>query len=265
MKKYSFVFFAFFLMIVQTGCSKRQKLMGSDDVLSKRENYVFDEKRILAIADLCDETASMLYDTTLSPIELDLKLSKLADTLQFAIRHCQDFEVNLWLRGFVRHNMQNILFNSRVNEDMKLTYLPIPYLWTVNRIDSTDYASTCMFGNTDEMYDRHTNILLASTGETRNCMFVFTNFLDTIIEDVSIAFFDTTGNYRILDPRDALYTDYQDVESGTLRVVFPLDTFLSLYDNAWMMDVLYRAKNEKIEMKQYISDSEKLFVNYIFQ
>ena len=264
MKKYFVVFFAFQLVLVHSGCSKRQKEIQSNDGLTRLESYVFDENRISSIETLCNATELALYDSTISSRELNLRMSLLADTLQFAIRHCQDFEFNLWMRGFVRHITPTILFDSRVDEDLVDKYLFLPYLWNINCTDSATIVYTSLFRTSNEMYDRFTNLLLFSKGNEQRCLFTIANFSDTLIKDVCIAFVDTAGNHKTLDQHDALFADYQDADPCVLRMLFPLDTFLSLLNNATAIDVQYQARKEEIVMRHHIPESEKLFVEDVF-
>ena len=264
MKKYFVVFFALQLVFVHSGCSKRQKEIQSNDGLTRLESYVFDENRISSIEALCDATEQALFDSTIPSRELNLRMSLLADTLQFAIRHCQDFEFNLWMRGFVRHLTPTILFDRRVEEDLVDKYLFLPYLWNINRSDSATIVYTSIFRASNEMYDRFTNVLLFSKGDEQRCLFTITNFSDTVIKDVCIAFVDTAGNHKTLDQHDALFTDYLDAEPSVLRMLFPLDTFMSLLNNATSIDVQYQAKKSEIVMRHYLPESEKLFVENVF-
>lgn len=254
-----------FLMLIQSGCTRKHKINTSSDDFTRQECcYVFDENRISSIEALCDATEQALYDSTISSRELNLRMSLLADTLQYAIRHCQDFEFNLWMRGFVRHLTPTILFDRRVEEDLVDKYLFLPYLWNINRSDSATIVYTSIFRASNEMYDRFTNVLLFSKGDEQRCLFTITNFSDTVIKDVCIAFVDTAGNHKTLDQHDALFTDYQDAEPSVLRMLFPLDTFLSLLNNATSIDVQYQAKKSEIVMRHYLPESEKLFVENVF-
>ena len=47
-------------------------------------------------------------------------------------------------------------------------------------------------------------------------------------------------------------------------MLFPLDTFLSLLNNATSIDVQYQAKKSEIVMRHYLPESEKLFVEDVF-
>ena len=75
---------------------------------------------------------------------------------------------------------------------------------------------------------------------------------------------DTAGNHKTLDQHGALFTDYQDTEPSVLRMLFPLDTFLLLFNNATAIDVQYQAKKSEIVMRHYLPESEKLFVEDVF-
>ena len=160
---------------------------------------------------------------------------------------------------------EQALYDSTiVEEDLVDKYLFLPYLWNINRTDSATIVYTSIFRASNEMYDRFTNVLLFSKGNEQRCLFTITNFSDTVIKDVCIAFVDTAGNHKTLDQHDALFTDYQDAEPSVLRMLFPLDTFLSLLNNATSIDVQYQAKKSEIVMRHYLPESEKLFVENVF-
>ena len=47
-------------------------------------------------------------------------------------------------------------------------------------------------------------------------------------------------------------------------MLFPLDTFLLLFNNATAIDIQYQARKEEIVMRHHLPESEKLFVENVF-
>lgn len=126
-------------------------------------------------------------------------------------------------------------------------------------------AFTTMFRGSGEVQERFVNIHLFANEEYQKCIFVVTNYTDTIIENLTIEFFDDESDViATLHPSDAEVTDDLDYDAGILRVIFPLETFMSLYERASSVHVSYNAKNENILMMHPFLKNEKSIVRDMF-
>jgi hypothetical protein len=232
---------------------------------SGEPSYVFDDQRIDRIANMCVEMEAMLNDTTVPAKKLNLLLAQTVDTLEFVVRHCQDFEFNKWVRGYGRHIMMDVILDKRPDENVKNRFFTLPYGWTILQEDSTTLAFTTMFRGSGEIHDRFVNINLFVNTEYQKCMFVVCNYADTIIENMTIEFFDDESNViATLHISDAEFTDDSDYDAGILRVIFPLETFMPLYGSASAVHVSYDAKNEQILMMHPFLKKEKSLLREFF-
>lgn len=223
-------------------------------------NYVYDEQRIERIAELCKSNLSMLEDESTPVKELNTQMSRLMDTLEFTLHHCQNFEFDLLIRGYARHITMPVVMDDRLNDAFKRRIVSIPYEWTVSKTDSYAGAYTTLFRGSGEIYDRFTNVVLMSYKREQKCMFVVSNYSDTIIENLEIKFFDETDSITTLHASDAEMIDYDDYGAGIMRVIFPFEEIMPLLERSSTMEVSYNAKNEKILMKHLLMPEEIDFV-----
>ena len=240
-----------------TGCNTSSKPVGTppDSV-----NYVFDAQRIDGIAEFCQLSLSMLEDESTPAKELNARMSQVIDTLEFAIRYCQDFEFDMWMRGYARHITMPVVMDDRLNDALKRRIVSIPYEWTVSKTDSAAIAYATLFRNSREVFDRFTNVILLSDKGEKKCMFVVSNYSDTIIEDMTIGFFGETDSITTLHATDAEMIDYDDYGAGILRVIFPLGEIMPLLERSSTMEVSYNAKREQVLMKHLLFKEEIDFV-----
>ena len=136
----------------------------------------------------------------------------------------------------------------------------MPYVWTVSKTDSDAIAYTTLFRGSGEMYDRFTNIILLSDKGEQKCMFVVSNYSDTIIEDLTIEFFDENNGSTTFHATDAEMIDYDDYGAGILRVFFPFEEIMPLLERSSTMEVSYNAKSEHVLMKHLLFSEEMDFV-----
>ena len=223
-------------------------------------SYVYDTQRIERISELCKASLSMHEDKTTPAKELNMQMSRVMDSLEFTLRHCQDFEFNMWLRGYARYITIPVVLDERLDDNVTNRITPMPYVWTVSKTDSDAIAYTTLFRGSVEMYDRFTNIILLSDKGEQKCMFVVSNYSDTIIDDLTIEFFDENNGSTTFHATDAEMIDYDDYGAGILRVIFPFEEIMPLLERSSTMEVSYNAKNEKILMKHLLMPEELDFV-----
>ena len=87
-------------------------------------------------------------------------------------------------------------------------------------------------------------------------MFVVSNYSDTIIEDLTIEFFDENNGNTTFHATDAEMIDYDDYGAGILRVFFPFEEIMPLLERSSTMEVLYDAKSEHVLMKHLLMSEE---------
>ncbi len=226
-------------------------------------NYVYDAQRIDQISEFCKSSLSMLEDKTTPAKELNTQMYRLMDTLEFTIHHCQDLEFNMWLRGYARYITMPVILDERLDDNVTDRITPMPYLWTMSKTDSEAIAYTTLFRGSWEMYDRFTNIILLSNRGEQKCMFVVSNYSDTIMEDLTIKFFDENEEITTLHATDAEMIDDDDYGAGILRVIFPFGEIMPLLERSSTMEVSYNAKNEKVLFMHLLFEKEKRLVKGI--
>ena len=257
MKKIFWLSIIMLLSSALTGCNTSSKPVGTppDSV-----NYVFDAQRIDGIAELCKSSLTMLEDESTPVKELNTQMFRLMDTLEFTLHHCQNFEFDLLIRGYARHITMPVVMDDRLNDAFKRRIVSIPYEWTVSKTDSYAGAYTTLFRGSGEMYDRFTNVVLMSDKGKQKCMFVVSNYSDTIIEDLTIEFFDENNGSTTFHATDAEMIDHDDYGAGILRVFFPFEAIMPLLERSSTMEVSYDAKSEHVLMKHLLMSEELDFV-----
>lgn len=96
------------------------------------------------------------------------------------------------------------------------------------------------------MSERFALLQLFSDENVRECMFVVCNYMDTVIEDLSIVFYDKDKNVTKLNLNDSKFIDDSDMDVGILRIAFPLDNILPLIESSSGFDITFNAKNEEV-------------------
>ena len=258
-------FWVLFLMLTLTSifisCQTSSK---KDNPNSNTSKYEYDENRITAIAELCDRALKMLDDPQTPTDKLNNQMSQLFDTLNFTIRHCQAFEFNMWLRGYARHISQPVIMDNRLNDNVKEKIIYTPYEWTILQTDSSVFAYTTMFRSSGEMYNRFANIILYSKDEIQECAFVITNYTDTIIDDVNIAFYDKEEMVKTLHISDAELIDSNNAADGVLRIIFPITEFMPIFEWAGSVRITFDAKNEKVLFLHVFPPEEQKLILSLF-
>ena len=257
MKKIFVLSIIMLLSSALVGCNSSSKPVGTPP---DSTNYVYDAQRIDQIAEFCKSSLSMLENKTTPDKELNTQMSRVMDTLEFTLHHCQNFEFNMWLRGYARYITIPVILDERLDDNVTNRITPMPYVWTVSKTDSDAIAYTTLFRGSGEMYDRFTNVILLSDKGEQKCMFVVSNYSDTIIEDLTIEFFNENNGNTILHASDAEMIDYDDYGAGILRVFFPFEEIMPLLERSSTMEVSYNAKSEHVLMKHLLFSEEMDFV-----
>lgn len=236
----------------------------TDAPITKTPNYEYDENRITAIADLCDRALKMLDDPKTPTDKLNNQMSQLFDTLNFTIRHCQAFEFNMWLRGYARHITQPVIMDNRLNDNVKEKIIYTPYEWTIMQTDSSGFAYTTMFRSSGEMNNRFANIILYSKAEIQECTFVITNYTDTIIDDVNIEFYNKDEKVKTLHIYDAELIDSNNAADGVLRIIFPINEFMPIFESAGSVRITFNAKNDQVLFLHIFPPEEQKLIMNLF-
>lgn len=228
-------------------------------------SYTFDEKRIHKISVLCDSASKLLEDKTTSSDELNSIMSRALDSMEMVVRHCQILDFNRWIRGYGRHFMQDVLLDNRLVEDVKERFFMFPYEWTILQTDSSNFVWTTTYRGTGEMSERFALIQLFSDKSVRECMFVVCNSVDTVIKDLSIAFYDKDENVTKLNLNDSKFIDDSDSDVGIIRIAFPLDDILPLIECSSGFNITFNAKNEEVLFMYPFMGNENDILKDIFE
>ena len=261
MKKFRILFMVLTLTSLFICCHTSKK---ADNLITKNPNYEYDENRIAVIADMCDRASQLLENQTVPADKLNKEMTQLFDTLNFTIRHCQAFEFNMWLRGYARYIVKPVIMNDRLNDDVKEKIIYTPYEWTILNTDSLVFAYTTMFRGSGEMYDRFANIILYSKAEIQECTFVISNYTDTIIENLKIEFYDKEEKIKTLQMSDAELIDSFNADAGVLRMIFPINNFLSLFEKSGSVRITFNAKNEEVLFMHIFPPEEHKLIMSLF-
>ena len=235
------------------------------DQKPQKVSYTYDEKRMSSISDLCDSTLKLLEDKTSPSDKLNLMMSRTLDSMEMVVRHCQNIYFNRWVRGYGRHFMQDVLLDDRLVEDVKERFFMFPYEWTILQTDSSNFVWTITYRGTPEISERFALIQLFSDESVRECMFVVCNHMDTVIKDVSIAFYDKDEKVTKLNLKDSKFIDDSDLDVGILRIAFPLDDILPLIENSSGFNFTFNAKNEEVLFMYPFMGNENDILKDIFE
>ena len=213
--------------VVLFSCCKGKTHNTAEEQSPNMVSYTFDEKRIHNISLLCDSASKLLEDKTTSSDELNSIMSRALDSMEMVVRHCQILEFNSWIRGYGRHFMQDVLLDDRLVEDVI--------------------------------------IQLFSDKSVRECMFVVCNYVDTVIKDLSIAFYDKDENVTKLNLNDSKFIDDSDSDVGITRIAFPLDDVLPLIESSTGFNITFNAKNEEVLFMYPFMGNENDILKDIFE
>lgn len=223
---------------------------GSPKKTNMNTNTEFTNERRYAIESQFDSVVTMLNDSTLSAQELCGPLKRLADTLSVAIRYDALFETNKEYRTWSRQLAYRLSTDKRgFDSNCFYDFIWIPYLWEVDVDDSVEVMFTTFFRSSWESNDRMANVILAQyDGDEKRAFLVVTNYIDTVINDLTLKFRSGYGKWSEV-PLDENLTDYSDVESGIIRVMVSFDDMIQSLKKSDVMEVSYRAGNgELVEM-----------------
>jgi len=251
--------------VILFSCCKGKTHNTAEEQSPNIVSYTFDEKRIQSISDLCDSARKLLEDKTTSSDELNSIMSRALDSMEMVVRHCQNLEFNSWIRGYGRHFMQDVILDDRLVQDVKGRFLMFPYEWTVLQTDTSNFVWTTTYRGTGEMSERFALLQLFSDEKVRECMFVVCNYIDTVIKDVSIVFYDKDRNPTLLNLDDSKFIDDSDMDVGILRIAFPLDNILPLIESSSGFDITFNAKNEEVLFMYPFMGNENDILKNIFE
>jgi hypothetical protein len=251
--------------VVLFSCCKGKTHNTAEEQSPNMVSYTFDEKRIHNISLLCDSASKLLEDKTTSSDELNSIMSRALDSMEMVVRHCQILEFNRWIRGYGRHYMQDVILDDRLVQDVKGRFLMFPYEWTVLQTDTSNFVWTTTYRGTGEMSERFALIQLFSDESVRECMFVVCNRMDTVIKDVSIAFYDKDEKVTKLNLNDSKFMDNSDSDVGILRIAFPLDNILQLIERSSGFNITFNAKNEEVLFMYPFMGNENDILKDIFE
>lgn len=251
--------------VVLFSCCKGKTHNTAEEQSPNMVSYTFDEKRIHNISLLCDSASKLLEDKTTSSDELNSIMSRALDSMEMVVRHCQILEFNSWIRGYGRHFMQDVLLDDRLVEDVKERFFMFPYEWTILQTDSSNFVWTTTYRGTGEMSERFALIQLFSDKSVRECMFVVCNYVDTVIKDLSIAFYDKDENVTKLNLDDSKFIDDSDSDVGITRIAFSLDDILPLIESSSGFNITFNAKNEEVLFMYPFMGNENDILKDIFE
>jgi len=251
--------------VILFSCCKGKTHNTAEEQSPNIVSYTFDEKRIQSISDLCDSARKLLEDKTTSSDELNSIMSRALDSMEMVVRHCQILEFNRWIRGYGRHYMQDVILDDRLVQDVKGRFLMFPYEWTVLQTDTSNFVWTTTYRGTGEMSERFALIQLFSDDNVRECMFVVCNYVDTIIKDLSIAFYDKDENVTKLNLDNSKFIDDSDSDVGITRIAFPLDDVLPLIESSTGFNITFNAKNEEVLFMYPFMGNENDILKDIFE
>lgn len=221
-------------------------------VACPRDEY--SEERKAAIIEQTDIAADLISDVKTSKEDIVQCLVPLFDTIDMAVCNSEDFEFVLTLRGFCRWIMPQ-LFQRGITlpDDCLMKLISIPYKWTVYNTDTSHFAHTSMFRSSSEMWDRMANVCLIETNDIQAALLIVTNYIDTVMTNISLSFIDSTNNKYFFVKAEDGNIDSSNLDDGIIRIFYPFDIISPHLTHAEVIKLTYDTPDEQVEMVHLLS------------
>lgn len=253
MRQANIIFLGIAVALLLASCHPSKPLQEEAKSNTPWEEYTPERKR--AIIKQAKFLENLITDENASVTTIRRYLLPFMDTCDLAIGgNCIDYKFVLFLRGFCRKlGMELAQREMDTNYNCLLRLLALPCKWSVLDVDSVCAASTSMFRFGKESRYRVGNMLLRATDDSQTATLIVTNYIDTAMNNIQLAFADSVGNVKmLLTPGDGI-VDSSQVDNGIIRVVYPLEMILPHLIQDAVMELRYDTPQEQILMIHLIS------------
>ncbi len=254
MRQANIIFLGIAVALLLASCHPSKPLQEEAKSNIPWEEYTPERKR--AIIKQAKYLENLITDENASATTIRKYLLPFMDTCDLAIGgNCIDYEFVLFLRGFCRKlGMELAQREMDTNNNCLLRLLALPCKWSVLDVDSVCTASTSMFRFGKESRYRVGNLFLQATDDSQTATLIVTNYIDTAMNNIQLAFADSVGNVKmLLTPGDGIVDTSQWAADGIIRVVYPLETLLPHLIQDAVMELHYDTPQEHIQMVHLLS------------
>lgn len=216
--------------------------------------YDITDTRYVAIIDEFDTLYRLIDERTEDSEKLCDLLCNLKDTISYVIVNDTTSEFPLMMRA-TANNMFGVIYNNPWLHENKyscniLEYCTVGSRWWTTSNKEFDFMYTTFIGQSWVAPYRFVDMSLAKDDENESVMVFMTinNYIDYVINNIQIAFTDSTETVTYILTEDDIYVEYSDEQIGTKNLVLPPYIVLKSLAADYRITISYETQNDTIEM-----------------
>lgn len=214
--------------------------------------YDINDPQRLALIDLVDSVYYLMMDSTVSAEILEEPIGKMKRQIENVILTDSVFEFTQMMRASARYigycNAFDTNRNTKSLYELGFDLITDSFLWQTYKDETMDLMYTSLFDKSWEAMKRKANIILSATDDDHMASVVLTNYCDTTMDNIRIAFDDEDGNpMGVIFEHDCL-VDSSRADSGVKEMFIPLDVLMRCINTSSTWNITYETGTDTVTL-----------------